>query len=261
MADETYRSIIERIARTKSSQLNVFTDFCRMTACCLAVGSREEEYFEVIKPYSKDELTELSKAIALLVDEMESNHFTDVLGTYYLDVASHSSKQARGEFYTPPEISKAMAMMLVDTDQVKSEGLPIKVNEPACGAGGMVLALAELFAPDSVDILRVTCQDINPVGVDMCFINTSLWGIPANIILGDTLRMTVTKSWKNIHWHRVGEDQRLAALEMLSIIRQPVACHTSTDAHSSNEPITSTLGSNGQFEFDLTLEATDDRSR
>ena len=254
MADETYRTIIERIARTRSSSVTVFADFCRIAACCLAAGSREEEYFEAIEPYSKDELKELSKALALLINEMESKPFTDVLGTYYLDVASHSSKQARGEFYTPQEISRLMARMLSDVKSVKDKGLPIAVNEPACGAGGMVLALAELYAPDSVDLLRVTCQDINPVGVDMCFINTSLWGIPAKMILGDTLRMTVNNSWKNIHWHRVGEDQRLAELEMLHLLRQPPRSHDETPSPRNGEPVKSTLGNNGQFEFDLTLD-------
>ncbi len=230
MADETYRTIIEQIARTKSSTITVFADFCRIAACCFAAGTREDEYFEAIKSYSKDELTQLSKALALLISEMESKPFTDVLGTYYLDIASHSSKQSRGEFYTPPEISKLMAKISVNAESVIEKGKPITVNEPACGAGGMMLTLAEQFAPHStgkeksyVDLLRVTCQDINPVGVDMCYINMTLWGIPATMICGDTLRGTINNSWKNIHWHRVGEDQRQAVENMLDFIKNPQA--------------------------------------
>jgi len=210
MSDETYRTIIEQLARTKSSTITVFADFCRITACCLAAGTREGEYFEVIKNYSKDELEELSKALALLINEMESKPFTDILGPYYLDIASHSSKQSRGEFYTPPEISKLMAKITVDAKSVIEKGKPITVNEPACGAGGMMLALAEEFAPSHVDLLRITAQDLNPVGVDMCYINMTMWGIPAKIICGNTLHGTINSSWKNIHWHRVSEDQRQA---------------------------------------------------
>ncbi|MBK1857697.1 hypothetical protein [Cerasicoccus arenae] len=36
----------------------------------------------------------------------------------------------------------------------------------------------------------------------------TLWGIPARIIWGDTLRMTFNGQWENIHWHRVGEPLR-----------------------------------------------------
>ena len=252
MADETYRTIIEKIARGKSPVAAVFADFCRMAACSLAMGSREDEYFEVIKPYSKDELLEFARALGLLVEEMESRPFTDVLGPYYLEVASHSSKQARGEFYTPPEISKVMAMMVLNPDEVKFNNRPITVSEPACGAGGMVLALAELFAPGSVDLLRVTCQDINPVATDMCYVNTTLWGIPATMLWGDAIRMSVNKGWKNIHWMRVGEDQRQAALEMGEIISRPMGGND-PEIPEITMPSARTLldAANGQLEFDF----------
>jgi len=218
MASETFRTVIEQIARTKSSPLSVFTDFCKVAACALAMGSREEEYHLVASSYSRDELSDLSHAMALLVQEMESKPFTDLLGPYYLDIAAHSSKQARGEFFTPPEISSLMARMLFDVEATKANGKPVSVNEPACGSGGMILALAQLFAPDSVDLLRVTAQDINPVAVDMTYINLTLWGIPARIILGDTIRMTCSAEWRNLHWHRVGEDQRMKVAQLLALL-------------------------------------------
>lgn len=221
MPDYDYRKIIEEIARRKSAAVTVFADFCKISACALAMGRREEEYLEVAKNYSRDELSDLSLAFANMVQQMEASPFTDILGPYYLDIAAHSSKQARGEFFTPPEISKLIARMTVDVDAVKAKGKPIAVNEPACGSGGMVLALAELFAPDSVDLLRVTAQDINPLAADMAYINLTLWGIPAHIILGDTIRMTVTREWKNLHWFRVGEEQRQAIVKIEELLNTP----------------------------------------
>lgn len=114
-----------------------------------------------------------------------------------------------------------MAMITVDAKSVIATGKPITVSDPACGAGGMILALAEQFAPNHVDLLRVTIQDLNPVATDMGYINMTLWGIPSAIICGDTLRGTIDKSWKNIHWHRVGEDERQAIEQMLDFIRSP----------------------------------------
>lgn len=248
MTHGNYRKIIESIARTKSSQLQVFADFCRMSACALSLLEREPEYLEIAGRYNRDELSDISQAFAFLVEEMEEKPFTDILGDYYLEVASHSSKQARGEFYTPPEISKLMARMLFDVEAVKAKGMPITVNEPACGSGGMVLAVAELFAPDSVDLLRVTCQDINPLSVDMCYINTTLWGIPAQVILGDTIRMTETGRWKNPHWRRVGEDQRLAMREVLDLLRNPPKPDFTPETGSTPSSFREV---NGQFELDL----------
>lgn len=235
----------------------MFADFCKMSACALAVQTREEEYLEVARNYSRDELEQISQALAFLMEEMEKKPFTDILGPFYLECASHSSKQARGEFFTPPEISKMMARMLFDVDAIKAAGKPITMNEPACGSGGMVLAAAELFAPDFVDLLRVTAQDINPVAVNMAYINFTLWGIPARIILGDTIRMTVTREWCNIHWFRVGEHDRQkieAMRSFLASLNEPDAAENVVqetppvinlaDARSSTE-------SKGQFMFDF----------
>lgn len=269
MPQETYRTIIEKIARTKSSAASVFTDFCRISACAVAAQTREEEYFEIIRPYSKDELELLSKAYALLVQEMESKPFTDVLGEYYLEIAAHSSKQARGEFYTPAPICELMMRMTLDPDSVIEEGKPVSMLEPACGAGGMVLATAKQFSPlirkdekSYVDLLRVTCQDINPVATDMTFINTSLWGIPAKIQLGNFLSKELPdKVWKNIHWMRVGEDERIKAQALFRMFdamrdiqtkppeeRRPiVAPHLDADLN--------------QVEFDFNLGSTNQRAR
>lgn len=260
MPTQSFRDAIQSIARTRSSQAAVFADFCRMSACAVSVLSREDEYLKIAANYSRDELADFSQSLALLVQEMESKPFTDVLGPFYLEVAAHSSKQARGEFFTPPELSRAMARMLIDVEAVKSAGKPITVAEPACGSGGMVLAVAELFAPDSVDLLRVTCQDINPVAADMCYLNTTLWGIPAHVLLGNTLGTTVAAAWKNPHWRRVREDDRRLLMDVMSLITSPACADVPEEpfVESDKPPIREV---NGQFEFDLTSLKEDSRSR
>jgi len=197
----------------------VFADFCRMVACALANQTREDEYFQAIKGYSKDDLNQMAKAMALLINEMEYNPFSDVLGTYYTQINSNVTAQARGEFYTPPALSRLLAEMNLDPEKVRAEGKPVTVCDPAGGSGGIILACAEALAPD-VDLMRATLQDIAPISCDMAYINTSLWGIPAEVILGDTLRGTVTARWVNIHWARVGEEERQQGLRMLDVFKQ-----------------------------------------
>ncbi|MEO0510821.1 MAG: N-6 DNA methylase [Verrucomicrobiota bacterium] len=258
MPEETYRTIIEQIARRKSSSVTVFADFCRMVACALAMQTREEEYFEAIKGYSKDELELLSKAMGLLVMETEKAPFTDVLGTYYTEIGSRSSQKDRGEFYTPQHVSQLMAKITIDAKEIIERGIPITLNEPASGAGGMILAIAEEFAPEIVDgkpqgksyvdLLRVTCQDINPIAVDMCYINTTLWGIPAHIIQGNALSNEIVHSWKNIHWLRVCEDERQSFLQMMRLITNPPK-----KPSEAPEPFTAPIkGNQVEFDFDLT---------
>lgn len=247
MPDESFRTVLESLARARSSTVAIFSDFCRLVACCVASGTREKEYLEIARSYSRDELNAFAKGFALLVQEMEATPFSDVLGPYYLDIAAHSSKQARGEFFTPPEVSKLIARMLMDTDAIKAEGRPITLNEPACGSGGMVLAVAELFAPDSVDLLRVTAQDINPVAVDMCYLNLTLWGIPARVIRGDTIRRTVSGEWRNIHWFRVGEERR----QLIQKLQEVVAAESEPKPSIDLSTFRATREVGGQFEMDL----------
>ena len=171
-----FRTSIAEIARIKGAAVTVFSDFCRISACAFAMGSREEEYHAVANNYSRDALSDLSQGFANLVKEMEQKPFTDLLGPYYLDCAAHSAKQARGEFVTPPELAEAIVRMAEDVEAVRTAGNPITVGEPAWGSGGLVLALAKLFAPASGNLLRVTAQDINPVAADMSYINLTLRG-------------------------------------------------------------------------------------
>ena len=206
---ENFRKIIEGIARTRSSPYEVFIDFVRVCACTVANQTREQEYLEVVKRYSKDDLVQFGQAFGRLVEEMEAKPFTDILGPYYIEIGSKFSRDLRGEFYTPRPVAEAIAGMLVDVPAILEAGKPVTVCDPASGSGGLILSLAEKFAPDrAVDLLRVTCMDISRIACDMAYINTTLWGIPAKVVLGDTLRGTVEYEWRNIHWYRVGQHLR-----------------------------------------------------
>lgn len=227
---EDFRKIITELSRKRGGHLEVFQDFCRIVACTLALQTREEEYLIVAKRYDRDELNRFSMALGGLVTEMEEHPFTDILGVYYTEINSTATAKARGEYYTPPGISKVMAQMLFcsggegtgsGVEQAIERGMPITVQDPACGSGGMILSLAELFAPrKAVDLLRMTLIDISPTACDMAYINTTLWGIPAKILQGNALTMKFEKGWKNIHWARVGEDDRLAVKRMIDLSRE-----------------------------------------
>ena len=266
MANKTYRTIIEKIARTKSSSLTVFADFCRISACTLSAGAREEEYFEAIKSYSTEELKLLTEAFALMIQEAESRPFLDIFGEYYLEIASHSSKQARGEFYTPPHLCELVAKLNAPAADTIPSNKPITVSDPCCGSGNMILAFAKQFSPhvidddekSYVDLVRATCQDINPVAVDMCFINTTLWGIPAKVILGNALsRDTPQEIFRNIHWFRVGEHQREEFQTLRNLISNAGKTLAPEETEKPNfqeicsSPTDSKPKAQSEFDFDL----------
>ncbi len=217
--DQDFRGILKRIAQTRSSATVVFADFCRVVACCIAMQTREKEYHQAIKGYHKNDLDQLAKAMGLLISEMENRPFEDVLGQYYTQINSNATAQARGEYFTPPAVSSMMARMNLDAEKIKAQGQPVTISDPCCGSGGIILACAQTLAPH-VDLMRVTLQDIAPTSCDMAYINTTLWGIPAEILLGDALAPETRHRWTNIHWHRVGEEERRKSLKLLGFIRE-----------------------------------------
>jgi hypothetical protein len=196
---DDFRQILESISH-RHGTMSVFDTFTRFAACCLAAQTREAEYLEEAKRWEKPELELFGKALGALVLEMESKPFEDVLGGHYMEFALSSKGQQRnGEFHTPKTICDLMARItLGDMESLPAEG-PITVCEPACGAGAMVLSLAEACSPEVRRRLRVTAIDINRIACDMAFINTSLWGIPTRIIHGNSLSNEYWAAWSNIH--------------------------------------------------------------
>lgn len=149
---------LETISARKGSIATIFADFVRLAACCLAprhevdsrsLSVREDEYMEIIRRYDKREVELMTQAFGEFILEAEKHPHTDILGTSWLEYSSKYTKQARGEFYTPPEICKLMAHMTGDAAGFIERGVPFTVCEPACGAGGMILAYHEQFAPDA----------------------------------------------------------------------------------------------------------------
>jgi type I restriction-modification system DNA methylase subunit len=195
-----FRKILESISHRHDTR-SVFEAFTRFAACALAAQTREAEYLEEAKRWEKPELELFGKALGALVLEMETKPFEDVLGGHYMEFAlSSKGQQWNGEFHTPKTICDLMARMtLGDMESLPTEG-PITVCEPACGAGAMILSLAEACSPEVRRRLRVTAIDISRIACDMAFINTTLWGIPTRVIHGNSLSLECWAAWSNIHY-------------------------------------------------------------
>ncbi len=194
-----FRNILDGLAHRHSLR-RVFEGFTRLAACAVAAQTREAEYVEEAKCWQKDELDLFGTALGALIHEMESHPFEDLLGAYYLDfTVSQKGQQHGGEFHTPKTVCDLMARMtLADMDSLPTEG-PITICEPACGAGAMILSLAQACSPDVQRRLRVTAIDINRTACDMAFINTTLWGVPTRVLHGNTLSNEYWAAWSNLH--------------------------------------------------------------
>lgn len=206
----TWQKTLEQAA-TSRQYYDVFRDFITVVACALSprqfdkngstVSVREAEYLEVVSRYEKPQVEHLQMAYHQLVETMQTGEpYLDHLGKAYME--SMPSNRRGGEFYTPPEIGKLMAALSFDKSLLEREE-PIDVHEPASGSGVMLLGLAHHLAETlkvSPLVLRVQAWDKDRNAANMCFINTTLWGIPAEVVHGNTLTLETYAIWRNLFW-------------------------------------------------------------
>ena len=208
MKNEAKAEIVKRIQRMSGSQspYNIFSDWIECfalsiaNACMMMCGSvcqeREKRYLQIINKYSKDERTQLAEMCGLLTaayEDGDSIRFGDILGEIYME--SGSGNKHTGQFFTPYHVSLLTAQMSVPADY--NEEKPIKINEPACGSGGMIVAAAEVLHRRGINFqrcMRVETQDLDWKAVYMCYVQLSLLGINAVVVQGDTLAEPYTGS-------------------------------------------------------------------
>lgn len=171
----------------------IFADFCEMYALAISQPfnqlnkplweRREEQYLRTVRGFLG-----IRDAV---VDALETSG-VDVLGSAYeeLEVANKDA----GQFFTPYHLCELIAELMVDEAMIKKardEGF-ITIAEPACGAGAMIIAVANIMRAKGLNPqrqLHVTAIDKSATAAYMCYIQLSLLGIPASVWIGNTLSM------------------------------------------------------------------------
>ena len=211
----TWYKPLEQLAnRTGRGCSSTLTSFLTLTTCALSAGTREEMYLEEAQRWDKDQLLVMGRALAHLIDAMERRPYTDLLGEIYTEWSWNKDKQRTGEYYTPQPVCDLMAQMMITDIPDKR---PITLSEPACGSGRMILASAKVLADKGVppQALWVQAIDLSRAACFMTFINTTLWGIPCQVIHGDTLRATAHATYENVFWYPLPEQVQQETREVL----------------------------------------------
>ncbi|EAW9115105.1 DUF1738 domain-containing protein [Salmonella enterica] len=192
----------------------VFSDFVHMAACSLFNAVHRDEAFEAdymqrVARYSAEDAHNMSRLLAEVIQGLEFCP-TDFLGQIFMNLELGNARH--GQFFTPYSVSYTMARMtLSDGLSVLTSGERdfITVSDPACGAGGMIVAMAEAmleagFNPQKQMVAY--CVDIDPVAAMMCYIQLSLMGIPAIVATGNSLTVDIKREMATPmfvlgHWH------------------------------------------------------------
>lgn len=183
------RESIIKCIQNMSGRLSVyeiFADWVEVMALAMAnqiefTQKREDRYTEVMNRYNEAEKNKIYEMTAWLVEWADIEYF-DMLGYIYMHLELGSKRG--GQFFTPYHLCRLMA----DLSNVNGE--MVTVNEPTCGAGGNIIALAEAMRNKGLNyqkILLAVCQDIDIKAVYMAYVQMTLYGIPAVVYQSDTL--------------------------------------------------------------------------
>ena len=192
---------------------DVFSDFVEMSALAISnavdrhhFDAREERYLEIAKKYERDELGRFSEMLGALTMTFEErvqrlvpngDGLADVLGQTYM--ALDLGNERAGQFFTPYTVSRLMAGINVGDGNpyIDRDGF-VTVEEPACGAGGMVIACADALhdaGRNYQQTMHATCIDIDARCVHMTYLQLSLLHIPAIVIHGNALTVESWATW------------------------------------------------------------------
>jgi hypothetical protein len=113
---------------------------------------------------------------------------TDVLGAVYLNMQTGKDRQARGEYYTAPEVCELLAE-LQTRDRPLHPGMLLA--DPCAGTGGMFRGMAAVIRCRGLDPARFGWigNDISPVSAAGLSVNSFLWRLGPSVLYGiaDTL--------------------------------------------------------------------------
>ena len=180
------------------SRWQVWNDFLNLSAISMAnvlptpeKEEREEKYRAIISSYRKEEQEIFPQMLNLVVLALSDNPEQDFLGSlyHYLNL----QQEQKGQFFTPYHISEFMSEIQfsgTEADEMLRKRRYISVNDPACGAGAMLIAFANVARKHGINYQKqvlFVAQDIDRTAAMMCYIQMSLLGCPAIVVIGDSL--------------------------------------------------------------------------
>lgn len=191
---------LESINRSKNSY-DIFQDFLTLASLSLRNvvlkdKAIEQEHKILWQQYDNSQkFAELLGIVTLALDQ----RFQDFLGEVFM--AAGFGNKSNGQFFTPYHVSKLMAEVSVNYDQIiqdiEEKGY-FTMSDPCCGAGSMFIALAESLLEKGLNpqkVLLFQGIDIDLKCCQMAYIQTSLLGLSGAILHGNTITLEIWKTF------------------------------------------------------------------
>lgn len=196
---------IEDLGRTHGISY-VFETFLELSATslgarldCVNAEKREKEYGALESKLSQEELHAYTRMLILLAMAVYEYRDipTDILGEVFNRLGLYN--KWKGQFFTPPPICEFMAEVTGIAESVMGTDKGyLKVNEPTCGSGAMIIGAISSMVKKNVDYhekVFFVAQDLDIRCVWMAYIQFCLYGVPAVVLQGDSLKNEVNSNW------------------------------------------------------------------
>lgn len=193
-----FLSLINEIDRSKH-RAEVFQDFCEMAYCALAkiaspsIEQRdklETNYLATVGRYKKEDAEKIAHLLAITTLALADGG-TDFLGGVAAEMAVLDPKL--GQFFTPYDVSRMMAEITLNgIEETINENGFVTIQEPALGAGSMILAARDKvagFGFDPATTMWVEGVELNRKTYFMGFIQLTLSNIPARVYQANSLTL------------------------------------------------------------------------
>lgn len=196
MAKSSTNEIVKILNRIQGhDNYTVIRDFFEISAIAVRNNvdygkerdSYEQRYLSIVKKYRKEDLEVFVEALAVFMCWIQKAMdgdipFRDFAGEIYM--ASGTSSDKAGQFFTPYHVSHLMAECNFDKDKLKAEIAAdpdhvITIAEPTCGAGGLIVAAIDVLKDAGINYAWnafVDCGDIDDRCVHMTYLTLSLLG-------------------------------------------------------------------------------------
>ena len=196
---------------------DVFTDVCRMYAISLYSpfvtsddykAELEGEFARCREKYGEHGYENITLSFAMLVDAL-SNRRADFLGKVLEEL--NCNKKGFGQFLTPASVACLMAHVTSPGLENHAKGEIIRINDPACGAGVLLIEQAEEMVRSGVpqsDIL-VMAEDLDGLSCSIVFTQLSLLGYAGIVTHRDSMAMrNIEPSWYTVGYFLHGIPMR-----------------------------------------------------
>jgi type I restriction-modification system DNA methylase subunit len=203
---------LQELEQRGHPRYDVFRDWLKLQE--EALQRNDEAYLEIVEQYEDDReegsrnIDLFTEATGKLWNGLEETG-ADLLGVVY-ETLGHDS-DAFGQYFTPHNVSRAKTEMVIGTDSFDDVDEPVRIGDPACGSGRLLLLAAQTL-PEDVDAFFYG-QDKDPVCAKMTALNLTYYNMDGLAVHGDSLTMDVYNVWETRGSPMGGELRRLPESE------------------------------------------------